>query len=92
MPRLKVVDDAEHEGGADHADLRAYCRWRLWRAHHRSKQQRKPTLGRLVKQARKLGATSVVTPEGYTLRFDEAAKLDKYGDDALDNWIAKHAH
>lgn len=53
------------------------------------RRMRKPNLAKLIEQAKKAGATSVTTPEGYTMRFDEQAKPE--GDDTLDHWMAKHA-
>jgi hypothetical protein len=46
------------------------------------RRQRKPSIRTIVKQAERTGktVTSIVTPEGYTIRFGEAVK-----DDRVDN-------
>jgi hypothetical protein len=51
------------------------------------RRQRKPSIGRMIAQAKKAGATSITTPDGYTMRFRETAP----DTNALDNWLARHA-
>jgi hypothetical protein len=35
----------------------------------RARKPRRPSLGRIMKEARKAGATEITTPDGYTLKF-----------------------
>jgi hypothetical protein len=55
------------------------------------RRTRKPSIARQIAQAEKTGktVTSITTAEGTTIHFGEATKSES--DNALDQWIAKHA-
>ena len=52
-------------------------------------RRRKASISRAIAQAEKGGknVSSIVLPDGATLRFDESTKIES----ALDKWVAKHA-
>jgi hypothetical protein len=62
----------------------------IGRTRPRARRKRKPSIATLVKHAERTGktVTSITTPDGTTINFDESTKSDS---DALDQWIAKHA-
>jgi hypothetical protein len=49
---------------------------------------RKPSLRRMIAAAKKAGATSVTTPDGYRIAFGEPEPAPT---NELDQWIVKHA-
>jgi hypothetical protein len=53
------------------------------------RRARKPSARTIIEAAKKAGATSITTPDGFTVRFGE---IEPAPVNELDGWIAKHAH
>jgi hypothetical protein len=53
-----------------------------------ARNPRKPSIGKLFAEAKKAGASSVTTPDGYIVKLGEVTQREG---NELEDWMEKHA-